>query len=118
VLRRCRPRQPDRVIDMLGFTLEKNTSRLLDQGVPVDLTSREFNLAWLFFSCPGKLLSRQFISVGIWGVDAEVTRHSIEQHVYKLRKKLKLNATRGVQIRSGYATGYCLELCENTARAA
>jgi DNA-binding response OmpR family regulator len=115
VWRRCRPSAPDRVIDVLGFTLEKQPSRLLDQGVPVDLTSREFALAWLFFSSPSRFLSHQFISITLWGVEDDIARHSIEQHVYKLRKKLKLGATRGVQIRNGYTKGYYLELCEDQA---
>jgi DNA-binding response OmpR family regulator len=97
---------------MAGFTLDRTTGRMLDRGAPVDLTPREFSLAWLFFSAPDRFLSHQRISVAIWTVGDEIARHSIEQHVYKLRKKLNLSAARGVQIRNAYTKGYRLELSE------
>lgn len=118
VLRRSRPTVPGGILNVRGFTLDKTTGRLLDQGRPVELTPREFSLAWLLFSCPGKFLSHHSISVAIWDVGDAIARHSIEQHVYKLRKKLNLSDARGVQIRSAYTMGYRLELCEEVAMLA
>jgi DNA-binding response OmpR family regulator len=112
VLRRYRPLPPHGTVDVQGFTLDKNAETLLDHGKRVELTPREFALAWLFFTSPGKFLSHQTISVAIWAVGNEIARHSIEQHVYKLRKKLNLSNARGVQIRNAYTKGYRLELCE------
>jgi DNA-binding response OmpR family regulator len=118
VLRGSRQTAPSRVIALLGFTLDKNTLQLLDHGVPVDLTPREFALAWLFFVSPGKFLSHQMISASIWAVGDDIARHSIEQHVYQLRKKLNLSAARGLQIRNIYTKGYCLERCDEVAMQA
>jgi DNA-binding response OmpR family regulator len=115
VLRRCSRKTPRRVVEMLDFSLDKDACRLLDHGVAVDLTPREFAMAWLLFSSPGTFLSRETISVAIWGVECEIARHTIEQHVYKLRKKLNLGVERGVQIRTAYTKGYCLEICEKVA---
>ncbi|MDB5770733.1 MAG: DNA-binding response regulator [Burkholderia sp.] len=112
VLRRSNRKSPRRTAELLDFTLDKEAGRLLDRGVPVDLTPREFAMAWLLFTSPGAFLSRETISVAIWGVECEIARHTIEQHVYKLRKKLSLGTERGVQIRTAYTKGYCLELCE------
>jgi DNA-binding response OmpR family regulator len=118
VLRRSRPSVPGGVVQMMGFTLDKAAERLFDRGVPVDLAPREFALAWLLFTAPGKYMSHQTISVAIWAAAEEIARHSIEQHVYKLRKKLNLGPSRGVQIRNAYTRGYCLELAEETAMLA
>jgi DNA-binding response OmpR family regulator len=115
VVRRSSRRTTRRVIEMLDFTLDKDACRLLNRGVLVELTPREFAMAWLLFSSPGTFLSRETISVAIWGVECEIARHTIEQHVYKLRKKLNLGAERGVQIRTAYTKGYCLEVCERVA---
>jgi DNA-binding response OmpR family regulator len=101
-----------RSIAMQGFTLDREAGVLLDRGVPVDLTPREFTMAWLFFSAPNTYMSRETISTSIWGVDSEITNRTIEQHVYKLRKKLSLGASRGIRIRTAYTRGYRLELCE------
>jgi DNA-binding response OmpR family regulator len=118
VLRRSRPTVPTGIVNIRGFTLNKSTDRLLDHGAPVELTPREFALAWLFFNTPGRFLSHQTISVAIWAVGDDIARHSIEQHVYKLRKKLNLSDARGVQIRNAYTKGYRLELCDEAAMPA
>jgi len=75
-------------------------------------------MAWLLFSNLGHYLTRKTISVAIWGVAEEIAGRTIEQHVYKLRKKLGLGTERGVTIRTAYARGYRLELCSETQTAA
>ena len=111
VLRRCSHRNSQRVIAFSGFSLERENHRLLDRGVPIELTQREFAMAWMLFSAPGIYLSREKISTVIWGVGSDIAGRTIEQHVYKLRKKLCLNEERGVRIRTAYSQGYRLELC-------
>lgn len=111
VLRRANRSSTRRLIELQGFTLDREACTFFDRGVPVDLTPREFTMAWLFFSSPGTYLSRETISVSIWGVDSEIASRTIEQHIYKLRKKLNLCAERGVRIRTAYTKGYRLELC-------
>lgn len=99
-------------IETLGFKLDRELGVLLDRGVPVDLTLREFMLAWLLFSSPGTFFSRDTISMAIWGLDSKITNRTIEQHIYKLRRKLNLCAERGASIRTVYTKGYCLQLTE------
>jgi DNA-binding response OmpR family regulator len=110
VLRRCDRRIMRQSIELVGFALDKDSERFLDRGKPIELTRREFAMAWLFFSMPGTYISREKISNVIWGTSSEVASRTIEQHVYKLRKKLQLGAERGVIIRTAYTQGYRLEL--------
>jgi len=111
VLRRANRGTTRRVIELQGFTLDRDACTFLDRGNVVELTPREFTMAWLFFSAAGSYLSRETISVAIWGVDSEIASRTIEQHIYKLRKKLNLSAERGIRIRTAYTKGYRLELC-------
>jgi len=112
VLRRSsRPGKQSR-IEQMGFVLDQVNETFHDNGALVELTPREFTMAWLFFSTPGVYISRETISVAIWGVDSEIAGRSIEQHVYKLRKKLQLGKERGVTLRTAYTHGYRLELSE------
>lgn len=111
VLRRSNRTNTRRAIEVHGFSLDREAGVFLDRGIPVELTTREFTMAWLFFSSPGVYLSRDTISVAIWGVDSEITCRTIEQHIYKLRKKLNLCDGRGVRIHTAYTKGYRLELC-------
>jgi DNA-binding response OmpR family regulator len=110
VMRRCRRSHSEKTISLAGFVLDQNRGVLQDRGIPIELTPREFTMAWLLFSSPGAYLSRETISMAIWGVERDIANRTIEQHVYKLRKKLQLSAERGITIRTGYTQGYRLEL--------
>jgi DNA-binding response OmpR family regulator len=111
ILRRINRRQVRRAIELAGFTLDREANRFSYEGEPIDLTQREFTMAWLMFSSPGVYISRETIGNAIWGLGGEIAGRTIEQHVYKLRKKLQLGPERGVLIRTAYNQGYRLELC-------
>lgn len=110
LLRRSNPRSARRRIELAGFTLDRENSKFAYRGEAIGLTAREFGLAWMFFSSPGVYISRETIGTSIWSADSEVAGRTIEQHVYKLRKKLQLGVERGVSIRTAYGQGYRLEL--------
>ena len=86
-------------------------------GRPIRLTAREFATAWLLFSSSGAFLSRQQIASAVWGTEVSVAERSIEQHVYKLRKKLCLGEATGVELKTVYARGYQLAVREPVAQA-
>ena len=115
--RRCHGQSPRRVIELAGFTLDRDSGRFTSMSQEIELTPREFSMAWLFFSSPGIYISRETIGSSIWSVDSELAGRTIEQHVYKLRKKLQLGPERGVIIRTAYSQGYRLELTGDHAAA-
>ncbi|MCC8539353.1 winged-helix domain-containing protein [Xanthomonas axonopodis pv. poinsettiicola] len=88
---------------------EENTVYL--HGKPIVLTAREFSIAWLLFSSPGVCFRRCQLAKAVWGSHTEFTDRTMEQHIYKLRKKLQLcNNSGAVRIRTVYSHGYKLEL--------
>jgi DNA-binding response OmpR family regulator len=118
-LRRSRSGDPaSSGIEVAGFVLDCSNLSFVDRGVAVELAPREFALAWLFFSNPGQVMVREAISLAIWDTGKEVASRTIEQHVYRLRKKIGLDATRGVIIRASYGHGYRLDVCEDRWRRA
>jgi DNA-binding winged helix-turn-helix (wHTH) protein len=110
VHRRRRQTAQSRTISLAGYVLDRTTSTVTNRGIPVTLTAREFSMAWLLFSNPGTCLSRSTISLAVWGVQADISWRTLEQHIYKVRKKLELSAERGVSIRTLYSMGYHLEV--------
>lgn len=115
LLRRSNRQHSHHLIELAGFSLDHEAGVFLDHGDSVELTRREFSMAWLFFSMPDIYISREKISNSIWGTSSDIANRTIEQHVYKLRKKLRLSAERGVIIRTAYTQGYRLELARHTA---
>ncbi|KAB7770825.1 response regulator transcription factor [Xanthomonas maliensis] len=95
---------------------EENTVYLHDE--PIVLTAREFSIAWLLFSNPSTCFRRCQLAKAVWGSHTEFTDRTIEQHIYKLRKKLQLSNQDGpVRIRTVYSHGYKLELANPDAVA-
>ena len=60
------------------------------RGKDIKLTKTEFNLLELFISCPGEVLTRDFIQKRIWQ-DSQLYQYSrtVDVHVQRLRKKLE-----------------------------
>lgn len=71
-----------RMIGLAGFALDRDTGRFADRGTPLELTAREFSMAWMFFSAPGFYFSRETIGSSIWSAGSEVAGRTIAQHVY------------------------------------
>lgn len=109
LLRRANRQVARRIINLRGFLLNRETSSITYRNMPIEVTPREFTMAWLFFSTPGVYISRETIGTAIWGTDSEIAGRTIEQHIYKLRKKLRLGVECGVIIRTAYSGGYRLE---------
>lgn len=78
-------------------------------GRAVRLTAREFAIAWVLFSQQGSYVTRRAIAAAVWGSSEEIAGRTLEQHVYKLRKKLGLDGARGIVLRTMYAHGYRIE---------
>lgn len=111
VMRRHSVNGSRRTIELRDFTIDMSTRAVGYRGERIVLTPREFTMAWLFFSAPGVYISRETLSAAIWGVGSEIAGRTIEQHAYKLRKRLQLSVERGLLLRTAYNQGYRLELC-------
>jgi DNA-binding response OmpR family regulator len=79
------------------------------RGVPVDLTGREFQLAWVLFSNARSVVSVRALAEAVWGTSAEVAKRTIEQHVYRLRAKLQLRNPGAWHLTTVYGRGYRLD---------
>ena len=112
--RRTREHRDD-VISLGPYTLRRDVGTLEINGEEIPMTPREFAMAWLFFSSPGKFLSRAQIASSVWGSCEDIAGRSIEQHVYKLRRKLRQCGSAGATLKTVYALGYKLDLCTSEA---
>lgn len=93
--------------------LHAPTQSLCVHDGEVSLTSREFALAWTLFENLGRVVSMRTLSTEIWGRPSDIGKRTIEQHVYKLRRKLGQDhaGTRAVpKIQTVYGVGYRLHL--------
>jgi DNA-binding response OmpR family regulator len=105
---------PRAALQVDGYALDAQQRRFSNGRQEVELTEREFELAWILFESHGRVVSLDSLSMRIWGRPIDISKHSIEQHVYRLRRKLDAVIGEGiaarVRIEAVYGVGYRLEL--------
>ncbi len=111
VLRRTsglRPEQDE--LDASPYSLNLGNKSVSLHGEPVALTNREFDLALFFFRNAGKMVSRGHLLEAIWGIENKaVSTRTIDTHVSRLRKKLRLSEEHGWVLSAIYQHGYRME---------
>lgn len=120
-LRRIQSASPAHADDSLtlgAYRLDRRASLVQIDTRSVRLTVREFAITWLLFSRANEYVSRKQIAGAIWGSTEDIVGRTLEQHIYKLRKKLQLNGAAGVRLRTRYAHGYRIELCTDAPHEA
>lgn len=111
LLRRSRGhgRDSDETIEAGAFTIDPGGRTLLKNGVVIDLTQKEFEMATLLFRNVGRLLSRSYLLDTVWGISADVSTRTVDTHASQLRNKLGLYPEEGWRLSAVYQHGYRLE---------
>lgn len=72
-----------------AITLEPDKYRVTLDGVSVELSSKEYALLKYLLEHKNKLCRREELLIQIWGYDFEGNERTVDNHVKKLRTKLK-----------------------------
>lgn len=104
VLRRAKPAERVFTIDDTVVSFEQRIATV--GGVQVDLTNREFELLEVLITNRNIALSREKLLDLAWGYDYFGDTRTVDVHITKLRKKLKLDNC----IKTVYKMGYRLEV--------
>lgn len=75
-------------IEYEGLSLDAERHVLMERGVEVTLTPKEFAICRLLMSEPGRLVSRKELLRSVWGLTHEQRTNFVEVHLANLRKKL------------------------------
>ena len=103
VLRRVKPAERIITIDTTSVYLDQRVATVDD--VAVDLTNREFELLEVLINNRNLALSREKLLNLAWGYDYFGDTRTVDVHITKLRKKLKLEN----RIKTVYKLGYRME---------
>ena len=95
-------------VDLEGRTLHKN-------GVALELTQKEFDIAAILLRNVGRLLSRSYLLDTVWGISAEVSTRTVDTHVSQIRGKLGLYPEENWRLSAVYQHGYRLERLSDQA---
>ena len=70
------------------YKLNLNTREITKKDISIDLTEREINLI-LFLKRSKKATKIDTIQKEVWDYNPELETHTVETHIYRLRKKIK-----------------------------
>ncbi len=74
-------------IEIKGYLLNKNEKKLFKSSEFITLTEKEIHLLELLLNNK-KPISKDKILSSVWNYSADTDTHTVETHIYRLRKKL------------------------------
>ena len=74
-------------ITIKDYSLDKNEKKLVKNNISVILTEKEIQLLELFL-CNKKPISKSLILSLVWNYSTDADTHTVETHIYRLRKKI------------------------------
>jgi DNA-binding response OmpR family regulator len=89
----------------LLFDLFSNSVSLMAEGKkhPIELSATEFKLLYYLAKREGQVFSRQQLLDQVWGANLDVIDRTVDQHISKLRKKVK---SKDYIIKTNFNLGY------------
>ncbi len=80
----------DAVLSIGPYTFRPATKLLTNErGSKVRLTEKETSILRYLYRAAGKVIGRDELLQEVWGYNAEVTTHTLETHIYRLRQKIE-----------------------------
>ena len=108
VMRRIRPALADDKVRCGDIIMDRVAHRVKRGAREVHLGPTEFRILDHFMQHPGRVFSREQLLDAVWGSDVYVEARTVDVHIGRLRKALKLPQTDD-PIRTVRAAGYALE---------
>ena len=75
------------VINLCGYTIDKNERKIKKNDLELQLTEKEINFLVLFSQISGPL-TKNFVLDNVWNYSSEIDTHTVETHIHRLRKKI------------------------------
>jgi DNA-binding response OmpR family regulator len=105
VLRRGIPVAAGGRLAVGGVVLDLETRRAVAAGVPVELTTTEFDLLAYLMRRPGRVFAREELLTDVWGYPAGTPTRTVDVHVAQVRAKIGAAA----RVRTVRGVGYAVE---------
>jgi len=96
-------------IEHKPYSFNSSNQQALINGKAIELSGKEFELAFYIFSNEGELLDRKKILSAVWQQDADLNTRTVDTHMSIIRKKLSISPENGWRLKSIYGHGYRLE---------
>ena len=100
------PQESSSVLKRGHITIDPERRSAEKNGVPVELTLKEFDLIEFLMRSPGRVYSRESLLDLVWGYDYQGDTRTVDVHVRRLREKLELDPAHPEYIITKWGVGY------------
>lgn len=101
------PEQPSGTVLTAGhISVDAERRSAYKDGVPVELTMKEFDLILFLMKNPGKVYSRESLLNLVWGYDYQGDTRTVDVHIRRLREKLENDPANPRYINTKWGVGY------------
>lgn len=76
------------LLSFADITVDTASKAVQRNGIPIELTAKEYSLLELFLKNPNRLLSRQYIAESVWDITFDTGTNVIDVYINFLRKKI------------------------------
>lgn len=92
------------------LNLARDQYKATANGQNLDLTPKEFELLLFLAENPGRTFPRTEILDHVWGFEVITETRTVDEHVKRIRRKLKQVGVNGVRIKTIWGVGYQFEV--------
>ena len=95
------------LMDHIIFSPSKKTISNLETNYTEHLTEKENNLLIYFYNKKNEEILKKDLLIKIWGFSEKINTHTLETHIYRLKKKLnKIDKNLSVSLRNKHGLYY------------
>lgn len=109
VFRRIRPAFVEKKLAYGSIKMDLAAKKVESKGVEVHLGPIEYKLLQSLLEYPKRVLSRSQLIRRVWGCELHVEPRTVDVHINRLRKALRLDKSTGTVIKTVRASGYCIK---------
>ncbi|MBN2438128.1 MAG: response regulator transcription factor [Deltaproteobacteria bacterium] len=80
---------PPEIFTFRGLHMDGGSCRVSVDGIPVELSSREFKLLWFLVGHPDRVYSRDQLLDQVWGDESFVEPRTVDVHISRLRAAIE-----------------------------
>ena len=96
-------------LELPPYRIDPQRRQVSVNGESIELTQREYELAWYLFRRQGRIVSRDALLENVWNLAGDVSTRTVDTHISRLRKKLGLSGENGWRLTAVYQHGYRIE---------
>lgn len=110
IMRRMAPEKEEEsdaaILASGDISLNLENRRFFIKNQEINLTSKEFDMIYIFLKNPGKVFSRDALLQEVWGADYPGDARTVDVHIRRLREKIEVNPGEPRYIHTKWGMGY------------